>query len=99
MVDEVHAHMKEMLKVGAIHPGQSPWCNASVLVCKKKWRPAVLYQPLQIKYENQNRLLSAPPETRGYWEPCFSCLDWKAGFWQIAMDNALKQQMLSPWGT
>ena len=24
MVDEVHAHVKEMLEVGAIHPSQSP---------------------------------------------------------------------------
>ena len=35
MVDEVHAHMKEMLEVGAIYPSQSPWCNVVVLVCKK----------------------------------------------------------------
>ena len=35
MVDEVHAHMKEMLEVGTICPSQSPWCNAVVLVCKK----------------------------------------------------------------
>ena len=35
MMDEVHAHVKEMLEVGAICPSQSPWCNAAVLVCKK----------------------------------------------------------------
>ena len=35
MVDKVQAHMKEMLEVGAIHPSQSPWCNAVILVCKK----------------------------------------------------------------
>ena len=35
MVDEVHAHVTEMLDVGAIHPSQSPWCNAILLVCKK----------------------------------------------------------------
>ena len=35
MVDEVYAHMKEMLEVGAIHTSQSPWCNAVVLVHKK----------------------------------------------------------------
>ena len=35
MVDEVHAHVKEVLEVGAIHPGQSLWCNAVVLVCRK----------------------------------------------------------------
>ena len=30
------AHIKDMLEVGAIHPSQSPWCNAVVLVCKKE---------------------------------------------------------------
>ena len=35
MVDEVCTHVKEMLEAGAIHPGQSPWCNAVVLVHKK----------------------------------------------------------------
>ena len=34
-VDEVHAHVKEMLELGVIHPSKSPWCNAVVLVCKK----------------------------------------------------------------
>ena len=27
--------VKEMLEVSAIHPSQSLWCNAIVLVCKK----------------------------------------------------------------
>ena len=31
MVDEVYAHMKEMLEVGAIHLNQSPWCNTIML--------------------------------------------------------------------
>ena len=35
MVDEVCVHMKEMLKMGAIHPSQNLWCNAVVLVHKK----------------------------------------------------------------
>ena len=35
MIDEVHAHVKEMLEAGAIHPSQSLWYNAIVLVCKK----------------------------------------------------------------
>ena len=35
IVDEVHAHMTDMLEVGTIHPSQSPWCNVVVLVCKK----------------------------------------------------------------
>ena len=35
MVDEVQAHIKEMLEAGGIHPSQSQWCNTVVLVCKK----------------------------------------------------------------
>ena len=35
MVDEVWQHIQEMLDGGAIHPSQSPWCNAVVLVRKK----------------------------------------------------------------
>ena len=35
MVDEVRQHIQEMLDGGAIHPSQSPWCNAVVLVRKK----------------------------------------------------------------
>ena len=36
MVDEVCAHMKEVLEVGVICQSQSPWCNAVVLECKKE---------------------------------------------------------------
>ena len=35
MVEEVRAHMKEMLEAGVIHPSQSPWCNTVMLVRKK----------------------------------------------------------------
>ena len=35
MVEEVRAHMKEMLEVGAICPSQSPWCNTVMLFRKK----------------------------------------------------------------
>ena len=35
MVDEVWAHVKEMVEVSTSHPSQTPWCNAVVLVCKK----------------------------------------------------------------
>ena len=35
MVEEVRAHVKEMLEAGAIHPSQSPWCNTVMLVRKK----------------------------------------------------------------
>ena len=35
LVEEVRQHIQEMLDRGAIHPSQSPWCNAVVLVRKK----------------------------------------------------------------
>ena len=35
LLKEVHASLKDMLEAGAIHPSQSPWCNAVVLVWKK----------------------------------------------------------------
>ena len=37
MVEEVRAHMKEMLEMGTIHPSQSPWGNA-VMSGRKKDR-------------------------------------------------------------
>ena len=35
MVDEVWAHMREMLEEGTILPSQNPLCNAVILVHKK----------------------------------------------------------------
>ena len=35
LVEEVWQHIQEMLDGGAIHPSQSPRCNAVVLVRKK----------------------------------------------------------------
>ena len=95
MVDEVHAHMTEMLEVGTFDPRQSLWCNAVVLICKKdrglhfctdfhnlNARTKKDSYPLPQIQEGIKSLVDA-----GY----FSCLDLKAGFWQIAMDEASKQ--------
>ena len=35
LLEEVCTSLRNMLEVGAIHPSQSPWCNAVVLVQKK----------------------------------------------------------------
>ena len=95
MVDEVHAHMKEMLEAGAICPNQSPWCKAIVSVhmkdgclwfcidfCKLNMRTKKNSYLLPWIHEAIKSLASA-----GH----FSCLDLKAGFWQISMDEASKQ--------
>ena len=35
LLEEVRTSLRDMLEAGAIHPSQSPWCNAVVLVQKK----------------------------------------------------------------
>ena len=95
MVEEVRAHVKEMLEVGAICPSQRPWCNVIMSVMKKdrglcfcidfhklKARTKKDSYPLPHKQEAIESLIGA-----GY----FSCLNLKAGFWQITMDKASKQ--------
>ena len=83
-----------MLESGAIRPSQSAWCNAVVLVqkdgglqfcidfhhlndCMKKDS-----YPLPRIQEALESLVGA-----GH----FSCLDLKSRFWQIKMEEALKQ--------
>ena len=95
MMDEVQAHVKEMLEVGVICPSQCPWCNAVVLVCKKDRGLCfcIDFCKLNIRTKKDSYLLPQIQETieslvgEGY----FSCLDLKADFFQIARDKALKQ--------
>ena len=95
MVDEVHTHVKEMLEVGAICPSQSLWHNAVVLVCKKDWSLyfCIGFYKLNARTNKDSYPLQQIQEAikslvgTGY----FSCLDFKAVFWQITMDKASKQ--------
>ena len=95
MVDEVNEDMKEMLEMGTIHPSQSPWCNAVVLVCKKD---IGLCSSIDFcKLNARTKKYSYPlPQIQEAIESLvraryFSCLYLKAGFWQIAMDEASQQ--------
>ena len=94
MVDEVCAHVKEMLEPGAIYPSHSLWFNTIVLVhmkdrglqfrinfCKLNVRAKKDSYPLPWIQEAIKSLVGA-----GY----FSCFDLNAGFWQIAIDKASK---------
>ena len=81
MVDEVHAHVKEMLEVGAIHPSQSPWCSAVVLVCKKDRDLCfcIDFCKLNARTKKDSYLLPLIQEAIEslVGAGCFSCLDQK----------------------
>ena len=95
MVEEVRAYMKEMLEAGAIHPNQSPWCNATMLVRKKDGglHFCIDFHKLNVRTINDSYPLPHIQEAiksfmgAGY----FSCLHLNAGLWQIAMDEASMQ--------
>ena len=83
------------LEVGAICPSPSPWCYTVVLVCKKDRGLCfcIHFHMLSARTKKDSYLLPQIQETTeslvgvGY----LSCLDLKAGFWQMAMDEAFKQ--------
>ena len=65
MVEEVRAHVKEMLEVGAICPSQRPWCNAVMLVRKDGGLHFCIdFHNLNVR--TKNRFLSIAPHTRGH---------------------------------
>ena len=95
MVEEVRNHLKEMWESGAIRPNQSAWCNAMVLVWKKD---GSLHFCIDFCHLNAHTKKDFYPLPRiqevleslvgtGH----FSCLDLKSRFWQIKMEEALKQ--------
>ena len=95
MVDEIQAHMKEMLEACVICPSQSQWCDAIVLVCKKDGGLCfcIDFCKLNARIKKDSYLLPQIQEAieslveAGY----FSCLDLTVGSWQIAMNKASKQ--------
>ena len=95
MVEEVRNHLKEMLESGAIRPSQTAWCNAMVLVWKKD---GGLHFCIDFCHLNActkkdsyplPRIQEALESLAGAGH--FSCLDLKSGFWQIKMEEVLKQ--------
>ena len=93
LIEEVQNHLQEMLESGTIQPNQSAWCNAVVLVRKKD---GGLWFCIDIcclnactKKDSLPRIQEALESLVGVGH--FSCLDLKLGFWQIKMEEALKQ--------
>ena len=89
LLEEVRASLQDMLEAGVIHPSQSPWCNAVVLVRKKDGT---------LHFSVDFRCLNMWMKKDSYPLPCiqealesmvvsahFSSMDFKSGFWQIRM--------------
>ena len=89
LLEEVHASLWDMLEVGAIHPSQSPWCNAVVLVRKKDGTLnfCVDFRCLNVRMKKDSYPL---PHIQKALESMagsahFSSMDFKSGFWHIKM--------------
>ena len=93
--DEVHTDLQEMLDSGAICPIQSAWCNAVVLVWKKDGSLCFCIDFCHLNAHLKEDSYPVP-RIQGVLESLvsaghFLCLDLKSGFWQIKMDESLKQ--------
>ena len=89
LLEEVHASLQEMLEAGAIHPSQSPWCNAVVLVRKKDGTLhfCVDFRHLNVWMKKDSYPL---PHIQEVLESMagsahFSSMDFNSGFLQIKM--------------
>ena len=94
MVEEVRNHLREMLESIAIRPSQSVWCNTVVLVRKKDGGLCFCIDFLCLNACTKDsyplpRIQEALENLVGTGH--FSCLDLKSRFWQIRMDEVLKQ--------
>ena len=88
-LEEVYTSLWDMLEAGAIHPSQSLWCNAVVLVRKKD---GTLHFCVDFRHLNAwMKKDSYPlPHIQKVLESMaglahFSSMDFKSGFWQIKM--------------
>ena len=102
LVEEVCAHLQEMLDSGTIYPSQSAWCNAVVLVQKKDGSLCFCIDFCHLNtcmkkdsYPLQ-RIQEALKSLAGTGH--LSCLDLKSGFWQIKMDELSKQYTTFTFG-
>ena len=95
LLEEVRASLRDMLEAGTIHPSQSPWCNAVVLVRKKD---GTLHFFVDFRCLNAHikKDLYPLPHIQEALESMvglahFSSMDFKLGFWQIKMALGLQQ--------
>ena len=95
LVEEVREHIQEMLDGGAIHPSQSPWCNAVVLMRKMDGglRFCIDFRWLNNRTKKDVYPLPRMQETmESMVGTCFfSTMDLKSGFWQVKMAKDSQQ--------
>ena len=97
LLEEVWQNIQDMLDGGAIHPSQSPWCNAVVLVRKKD---GTLWFCIDFRRLNACTKKDAYPLPRMQetmecmvGTQLFSSMDLKSGFWQVKMSEDSHQYM------
>ena len=89
LIEEVREHIQEMLDGRAIHPSNSPWCNAIVLVRKKDGtlRFCIDFRWLNDRMEKDSNPMLKMIDTMETMlgSKFFSMMDLKSGFWQVKM--------------
>ena len=105
LLEEVRQNIQDMLDGGAIHPSQSLWCNAVVLVRKKD---GTLHFCIDFRRLNARTKKDAYPlpwmqETMECMvgTRLFSSMDLKSGFWQVKMSEESQQYTaftVEAWG-
>ena len=95
LLEEVRQNIQDMLDGGAIHPSQSPWCNAVVLVRKKDGtlRFCIDFRRLNARTKKDAYPLPRMQETMECMVGArlFSSMDLKSGFWQVKMSEESQQ--------
>ena len=61
LLEEVRENLQDMLDGAAIRPSKSPWCNAIVLVHKKRWNTPVLYRFSEAECQDQEGFVPSTP--------------------------------------
>ena len=94
-LDEVREHLKLMLDAGVIHPSNSPWCNAVVLVKKKdgSLHFCIDFRKLKSLTVKDSHLLPHICETLEslVGSTHYLTFNMNSGFWQVPMDKESKQ--------
>ena len=97
LLEEEHASLRDMLEMGAIHPNQSPWCNAVVLVQKKDGTLCFCVNFRCLNARTKKDLYPLPHIQEALESMVgsahFSSMDFKSGFWQIKMAPESQQYM------